>query len=320
MNALKTGDYVRHSSCAEWGVGLIADIRGTMAIVLFENSERPREFRMPSTFLKSAPEAAATPPNVSHLKSALRAAGVKRKSSTASKSLRSFDEVVIGFRSTYPEGFASAGWVEIREKHKKMQEQLNTILGAAKWRELVAAGSIEDLAKLHREFVQKAGLMHPVQAVKISSIKDGAFWFAYGEWIWRPEPDTAACEEMIKGYATVAQATWPNISALRGVLYPLTDVFVKPESVKRTATALKQDLPYDSKPTFNGYHRIVEFTKKVRERLTKEGLAPVDLWDVAQFFRLVAGRPVDQLAPAKKTRAKAKKVAAPKDEPTETNV
>jgi hypothetical protein len=303
MTALKSGDFVRHTSCTDWGVGVIADIRGSMAIVLFEHSDRPREFRVPSTFLKAAPDAAASPPNVSHLRSALRAAGIKRKSSTSTKATRSFEEVVIGFRATYPDGFKSSAWNEVRQQHRKIQEQLHLLLGAQKWRDLVKAGQFEDLAKLHREYVQKAGLMHPVQAVKISEIKDGAFWFAYGEWVWNADASEPLCQEVLKGLASIQQSTWPNLSALRGVLYPGTDVFVKPDSVKRTATALKQALPYDSKPTFAGYRQIVDFTKKVQERLAREGLNPVDLWDVTQFFRLLAGRPVDQLAPARKGRA-----------------
>lgn len=300
MSSLKSGDYVRHANCPEWGVGVIADLRGSLAIVLFENSERPRDFRLPSPYLKAAPEAAADPPKVSHLKSQMRASGSKRKSSTP-RVVRSFDEVVIGFRQTYPEGFASPSWASIRAERDKAMELFGSLLGGNKWKNLVEAGKFEELAKAHREFVQKAGLMHPVQAVKISSITDGAFWFAYGEWALKPEGAEAACQEVVKGLASVAQATWPNLSAVRGVLFPTTDVFVKPDSVKRTAAALRQELPYDSKPSFNGYHKMVDFTKKVRDRLAKEGLAPADLWDVTQFFRLVAGRPLET---AKKPRAK----------------
>lgn len=309
MTSIKSGDYVRHTACPEWGNGVVADIKGSMAIVLFENSERPREFRVPSPFLKPAPEAAADPPKVSHLKSQMRAKGKSR--SSGSRTTRSFDEVVISFRSTYPEGFESEAWAPMREQRSKIFDLLNSGLSHAKWKELVEAGNFDELARLHREFVQKAGLMHPVQASKISAIKDGAFWFSYGEWVWRKDGPESACEEFLKGLSAAQQASWPNMSALRGVLYVQTDAFVKPDSVKRTAAALKQELPYDSKPTHGGYRQIVDFTKKVKERLEKEGLKPADLWDVSQFFRLVAGRPLD--SSIKKPRAKStrsKKAAA----------
>lgn len=309
MSILKSGDYVRHANCPEWGNGVIADLRGSLAVVLFENSTRPREFRLPSPFLKPAPEAAADPPKVSHLKSQLRASGTKRKSA-APRVVRSFDEVVISFRQTYPEGFASPSWAAIRAEYTKAHELFTSLLGASKWKKLVSEGSFEELAKLHREFVQKAGLMHPVQAVKISNIKDGAFWFAYGEWSTKPELNDATCIEVIKGLATVAQATWPNLSAVRGILFPVTDIFIKPDSVKRTAAALRQELPYDSKPTFSGYQKIVDFTKNVRDRLDKEGLKPADLWDVTQFYRLVAGRPLETVKKPRAKSTKTKKAAA----------
>ncbi|MBI3817693.1 MAG: DUF3553 domain-containing protein [Planctomycetes bacterium] len=308
MSTLKTGDFVRHVNCPEWGNGVIADLRGSMLVVLFENSDRPREFRAPCVFLKHAPD--ATAPKVAHLKSQLRASGSRRKSSAAPRVVRSFDEVVIGFRQTYPEGFASPSWVPIREEFAKASEMLKALTG--RWKALVEEGKFVELGQAHREVVQKTGLMHPVQAVRISKITDGAFWFSYGQWILNEPSSEAHFDEVIKGLAVVSQATWPNLSALRGLAFPATDVFIKPDSVKRTAAALRQELPYDSKPTFSGYQRIVDFTKKVRDRLQKEGLAPADLWDVSQFYRLVAGRPLDTAKKPRETPAKPRKKAAAK--------
>jgi hypothetical protein len=281
-----------------------------MAVVLFENSQRPREFRVPAPYLVPAPDAAAEPPKVSHLKAMMRAAGVKRRTA-APRAARSFDDVIIEFRNKYDGGFGGAAWRAVRDERDKMEKLVRDLVGPTKWRDILANQTVADLAKAHRQAVQTSGLMHPVQAVRITSITDGGFWSFYGEWVWKPEAKADIFDEVVKGLATVGQATWPNISALRGLVAPDTDLFVKPDALKRTAASLRHELPYETRPSFRGYQAILEFGKKVRERLEREGFKPNDLWDVMQFCKIVAGGAVDNGAPKAKPK---KKKEAPADE------
>jgi uncharacterized protein DUF3553 len=307
MPTLKTGDCVRHSSCPDWGVGLVADIRGSMAVVLFENSQRPREFRVPAPYLVPAPQ--AEPPKVSHLKAMLRASGVKRRA-TVPRAARPFDDIVIEFRNKYEGGFSGAAWRAVREERDRMEKIVRESIGPKKWKEMLGSGAIGDLAKAHRTAVQTSGLMHPVQAVRITNIADGGFWSFYGDWVWSSEPKAEVFEEVVKGLVTVGQATWPNVSALRGLVFPASDLFVKPDAVKRTAASLRAEIPYETRPTYRGYQAMLEFAKKVRERLEREGFKPHDNWDVIQFCKIVAGGAADGKPKAPATK---KPKAAPAD-------
>jgi hypothetical protein len=283
-------------------VGLVADIRGSMAVVLFENSQRPREFRVPAPYLVPAPDAAQEPPKVNHLKAMMRAAGVKRRA-TVPRPARSFDDVVIEFRNKYDGGFAGGAWHSVRAERERMEKLVRELIGPERWRDILGNQSVAELAKAHRQAVQSSGLMHPVQAVRITSIADGGFWSFYGEWVWGGQPKAEVFDEVVKGLATVGQATWPNVSAIRGLVFPATDLFVKPDAVKRTAASLRHELPYETRPTYRGYQAILEFGKRVRERLDREGLKPRDFWDVMQFCKIVSGG----AAEGGKPKSKAKK-------------
>lgn len=281
-----------------------------MVTVLFESSDRPREFRVPAPYLVVVSDA-TEPPKVGHLKALLRAAGVKRRNAPA-KPTRPFEEILLDFRVKYPGGFAGDLWRNVREERARMESIVKECLAPDTWRGLLSKNSIGDLGKAHRQAVQQSGIMHPVQAARFATIADGGFWTFYGDWVWKPDAGSETFEEVVKGLATVGQATWPNVTALRGLLFPKSDLFVKPDSLKRTAAALRHELAYESRPTHGGYVAILDFAKRLLERLDREGLRPTDLWDGVQFCKYAAGGSVDVAKPVAPPKPRTKK--SPKDE------
>src|SRR6185436_2560623 len=109
-----------------------------MATVLFEKSNRPREFRMPAPYLAIANDAIAEPPKVQHLKAMLRAAGVKKRSSSP-RSARSIEDVILEFRNKYPGGFSAKEWRSVRDERNKMESIVREHLSADRWRELLGS-------------------------------------------------------------------------------------------------------------------------------------------------------------------------------------
>jgi hypothetical protein len=239
----------------------------------------------------------------------LRAAGVKRRSAPA-KPTRPFEDVVIDFRVKYPEGFTSPAWKAVRDERDRMESVVREALNPDAWRDHLSRKQIGDLGRAHRNAVHASGIMHPVQAARFATIEDGGFWTFYADWVWRADSGASVFEEIVKGLAAVGQATWPNVTALRGLVSPKTEMFVKPESLKRTAAALRQDLPYETRPSYPGYVAILDFGKRVRDRLEREGLQPADYWDVLQFCKIVAGGAPDVAKPASSPKSKTKKVKA----------
>src|SRR5262245_63052170 len=104
MPMLRAGDLVRHLNCPEWGLGVVVEVEGTVAAICFEQSERHREFRIPTEVVEIATDAEATPRKCPH--KAARAASTKRKTS-APKLAMTWEAMVAAFRARFAEGFAT---------------------------------------------------------------------------------------------------------------------------------------------------------------------------------------------------------------------
>ncbi len=304
----KVGDYVRHVNCPEWGIGQIADIRGSMLVVHFEHSDRAREFRDNTTLLVAAPEAEANPPRLTHLKLPRRSSSGKRPSTP--KVTRTFEEMLASFPEVVKEGFAGEAWRELQKARAQVQAALQEHLPKKTWTDLCAAKDLDTLGQHHRTVVQTAKLLHPVQALRISKIRTEGFWEAYRDLVFDAELAPAAFETMLKALEEAGQAAWPNITALRSVVHPKTDLHVKPDSAKRMAASIRFELAYDTKPSLDGYRRLLDFATEVRSRLEKAGHPVADFWDVSQFVRSVAST-----SPVRKKKAPADGTASTKPAP-----
>jgi hypothetical protein len=283
---IRLGDLVRHTACPEWGVGHVIDLRGTLAIVCFEGSDRHREFRLPTILLEAEPTPPVSAPSRRCPHRSVRAAS-QRKRRPAAPAGPTFEDVVAAFRAAYPGDFASDRWQAERAERQTIATRTAESLSRERWSALVAAGSLEELGSLHRKLFQSTSLLHPVQALRVSAIRDPSFWDAYGGWVWDAEPRAETLDAIVAGLAAAEQASWPNVTALRAVLHPTTDLLVKPDSIKRAAAALRHDLRYESRPSYDGYRRLLEFAALVQTTLGSQGLRPADLWDVSSFFRFV---------------------------------
>lgn len=68
---------------------------------------------------------------------------------------------------------------------------------------------------------------------------------------------------------------------------PASNLFVKPESIKKAADIAEQDIAYDPAPTAHGYRRMLRFARWIAVHLNREGrpeLVPVDMIDVQSFI------------------------------------
>lgn len=79
---------------------------------------------------------------------------------------------------------------------------------------------------------------------------------------------------------------WTALTAARALLHPADHMVVRPANVRAQAKLIAPRLRIGPVPCAAEYSRCLELTMAVREHLTKAGLAPRDLFDVASFMRV----------------------------------
>lgn len=90
---------------------------------------------------------------------------------------------------------------------------------------------------------------------------------------------------------TLGLRKWTYGTYLLFLMEPESNLFVKPESLKKAADRAVFDLGYDPAPTAAGYVRILEFGRWIEARLRNSGrpeLAPKDLIDIQSFIWFMA--------------------------------
>ena len=76
--------------------------------------------------------------------------------------------------------------------------------------------------------------------------------------------------------------TWPAVTVFGFIAQPSRHFFVKPNATRRAAEAYGYDLPYRSRPSWEGYAAVLDFARTVKRDLAD--LKPRDMIDLQSFL------------------------------------
>ena len=76
--------------------------------------------------------------------------------------------------------------------------------------------------------------------------------------------------------------TWPLVTVFGFIAQPEKQIFFKPNATKIAARKYGFDFPYDSKPNWETYARLLEFAKTIRSDL--RDMRPRDMIDLQSFM------------------------------------
>ena len=76
--------------------------------------------------------------------------------------------------------------------------------------------------------------------------------------------------------------TWPLATVFGFIAQPADHMFMKPNTIRAAARAYGYDLPYRSRPNWDTYRALLDFTALVRRDL--QDLRPRDMVDLQSFL------------------------------------
>jgi len=76
--------------------------------------------------------------------------------------------------------------------------------------------------------------------------------------------------------------TWPLVTVFGFIAQPDRHMFMKPNTIRAAAKAYGYDLPYQSRPTWETYSRLLDFSAVVARDL--QDLKPLDMIDLQSFL------------------------------------
>jgi hypothetical protein len=204
------------------------------------------------------------------------------------------------FLHRYPGSFPSEKYVEKERAWKWSQHVL--------WHELLPGDRLRELA---RSDPHEAGarIMKVVQTKVVPvlsrkgeipalnwALREGAptpFLLALADVIDQPEPDrdrfdalANALDSLPTRDAKTRLLTWPTLTLVPFLVRPEHHLFVKPKPTKDAARGLGVDLLYDTRPSWDVYERMLEWSGRLLEFLRPRGAR--DLIDVQSFIWTIA--------------------------------
>jgi|KBSMisStandDraft_5_1062788.scaffolds.fasta_scaffold175796_2 hypothetical protein len=197
------------------------------------------------------------------------------------------------FLRYYPRGFADADYLDLERGYKwSAHERWSLELGKDEFKDLLQAREFGEIAARAVGIEARTNLLFSFEkmalrdAVKVpagaKSFAEGLFEFLHS--------DAALRDRFTKWTATVAGLprrqtrvlTWPVVTVFGFIAQPRTHFFLKPMVTRRAAEGYGYDLGYTSKPQWDTYAAILNFTRRVREDL--RDLHPRDMIDLQSFL------------------------------------
>ena len=304
-----TSPLVTHSRKREWGRALLLWRRDDKRAYQFEDgnmrvfAERFCDFFQP----------AVQPDPVLRQKLRERAiadghvgtnnGGAKSKTRSAGPRPTVQDQISV-FKVLFEGGFQSTAWADacrFREKGKALKRHVDPALARARedlkqqtLRDLIEAGTPKMVVDRIVDVVGSTSLATKTQLDAFRKLNpDAALATAFVDFLHdvgghaRGPLDRLRMALAKHGLKNVP---WTVLTGVRAFLSPDTHVFVRPSALRAQAKLLAPNFTLPSVPTPDAYARCLEIAVGVRNELTKAGLHPRDLFDVAEFMRVTLSR------------------------------
>jgi hypothetical protein len=285
--------FVRHSTIADWGLGVIAAEDASNVDILFEGVGSKK---LAKSFQGLIHLAETDVPANHPLRKREDWPKVERdgKRAAAKRELpKRFDGFIEEFFALFPGGLRSPE-CDAAERDYKVEASAyaRRELDPGVLDGLLASGDDEQILLRARRSLSKVNLAFPNELMKFGDIPASAAKDV-AERVVRlvkaGDQTPTALEDLAAVLAPHGAAKWPIVSLLPFLLDPEHWPFVKPTFIERAAKATGIDVEYDPLPNARTYELVRDLYEHVAVTLGERGLAPRDFIDVQTFLWVASG-------------------------------
>lgn len=199
------------------------------------------------------------------------------------------------FLRYFPRGFRDPKYLDWERDYKwATHERWEEALGRAEFERLLEAGHYEEVAARAVRVEQRSrhSMLFSFEKMALRDavrVPEGARLFAEGLYDFLHGEGTM--EERFQTWVEVVDRlprkqtrvlTWPLVTVFGFIAQPDRHVFLKPMVTRAAAKAYGFDLPYQSRPNWETYARLLDFAELLRHDLAD--LGPRDMIDLQSFM------------------------------------
>jgi hypothetical protein len=190
-------------------------------------------------------------------------------------------------------GFRDETYVDWERGYKQAAHaRWNADLDEATFRALLAKSDHAEIARRAIGLESRTNLLFSFEKMAIrDAVKapGGAKAFATGLFDLLHGPDDV--KQRFERWVTVVSElprkqtrvlTWPLVTVFGFIAQPKQHIFLKPNVTRRAAKAYGYDFEYRSRPSWEGYERLLDFAAVVRRDL--RDMRPRDMIDIQSFL------------------------------------
>ena len=197
------------------------------------------------------------------------------------------------FLRFFPGGFRDETYLDWERGYKEQaHERWEAELGRAEMRSLLAGSRHAELARRAVTIESRTNLLFSFEKMALrDAVRSPAGARAFGEGLWELLHGRGGLERRFERWVDAVDSlprrqtrvlTWPLATVFGFLARPDVHIFFKPMVTRRAAAEYEWELPYRSRPSWEGYSALLELAAAVRRDLSD--LRPRDLIDVQSFL------------------------------------
>lgn len=199
------------------------------------------------------------------------------------------------FLRQFPGGFQDATYLDWERDYKvQTHGRWQDVLGRDAFRKLLREGAHAEAAARAVRVEQRSrhAMLFSFEKMALrDALKDPAAAEAFAAGLYDFLHGRAALERRFDRWVATIEAlprrqtrvlTWPLVTVFGFIAQPDTHMFMKPNTIRAAARAYGYALPYQSRPNWETYRALLDFTAVVRRDLAD--LAPRDMIDLQSFL------------------------------------
>lgn len=208
------------------------------------------------------------------------------------------------FTVLFEDGFQGDAWADAcrsREKGKALKRHVDPALKRAQTeldqdalRGLIEAGTPQLVIERVVDLVGSTSLVTKTQLAAFKELEaDEALATAFVDFLHGVGGHARGPLDRLRmalAKHELKNVPWTVLTAARAFLAPDNHVYVRPTAFRAQAKLVAPNFKLPSVPTPDAYSRCLEMAIGIRNELSKAGLHPRDLFDVAEFMRVTLSR------------------------------
>jgi hypothetical protein len=197
------------------------------------------------------------------------------------------------FLRFFPGGFRDETYLDWERDYKwRAHEQWKEVLGRAAFRSLLRQGDFAGIAAHAVRIESRTNLLFSFEKMALrDAVKSPAGARSFAEGLYDFLFGAGGVDRRFERWCETVAAlprrqtrvlTWPVVTLFGFIAQPDAHIFFKPNVTRAAAREYGFDLPYQSRPSWEIYARLLEFAEVVRRDL--RDLRPRDMVDIQSFL------------------------------------